>query len=205
MENVVVSTAPAEEPVTLAEARAHLVMDADLTADNDLITDFIVGARERVEEFTNRAIVTQTLTKYLDRWPYNPRADGHPSQVLLDRPPIQGVTSISYVDTDGNTQVLASSGYVVDTAAEPGRVYPAYGEVWPQVRNQPKAITIVYTAGYGLPSVDDDAVPRLIKRAIMLTVNDWYENREESVQGAMAQIPARVKNVLASLRIRNIG
>jgi uncharacterized phiE125 gp8 family phage protein len=206
MDSIVVSTAPSEEPVTLAEARDHMVMDDDLTDDNALITEFIVGARERIEEFTNRAIVTQTLKKHLDKWPYNPRFDGHPSTIILDRPPIQSVTSVQYVDTDGNTQTFDSSKWVADVDAEPGRLYPAYNEVWPQVRNQPKAITITYVAGYGVPSVDDDAVPVRIKRAIYLTVNTWYEYREEVALGTIvSNLPDDVKRVLSSLRIRNVG
>lgn len=207
MDNWVVTVEPEEEPVTLAEARAHLVMDADLTDDNDYITEAIVGARQRVEEFLNRALVTQTIALYLDRWPYNPKADGHASQVELPHAaPLQSVSSISYVDTDGNTQTFSSANYVVDTAAHPGRVYPAYGEVWPTVRNQPKAITITYAAGYGVPSVNEDAIPKHIKRAIYLTVAEWYENREQTVKGTIvAELPDGVKRILSSLRIRNIG
>lgn len=206
MQNVVVSVAPTEEPITLAEARAHLVMDDDLTGDNSLISEFIIGAREKIEQFTNRSIVTQTLKLYLDAWPYDKRADGHPSQIILRRPPVQSVTSVQYVDTDGVTQTFDSSKWVADTDAEPGRLYPAYGEVWPPVRAQPKAITVTYTAGYGVPSVDSDAVPVLIKRAAYLTVNSWYENREEFLVGVTVnELPEGVKRVLSSLRIANIG
>ena len=47
------------------------------------------------------------------------------------RPPLQSVTTVTYVDPSGTTQTLASNRYVVDVNNEPGRMAPSVGSVWP--------------------------------------------------------------------------
>ena len=49
-------TPPAEEPVSLAEARLHLRVD--FTDDDALITSLIAAARQAAETLTGRQFVT---------------------------------------------------------------------------------------------------------------------------------------------------
>jgi peptide/nickel transport system permease protein len=57
------TTAPASEPITLTEAKAHLRVDFD--DDDTLITAMIAAARGYVEEHCNRALLTQTVTQVI--------------------------------------------------------------------------------------------------------------------------------------------
>ena len=60
-------SAPAAEPVTLAEAKAHLrVVDA---VEDTLISGLIKAAREEVEAATGLALISQNWRLYLDCWP----------------------------------------------------------------------------------------------------------------------------------------
>ena len=59
-------TAPALEPVTLAEAKRHANVVA--SDDDTLITALIVAARELVEQDTSRALINQTWELELDDW-----------------------------------------------------------------------------------------------------------------------------------------
>ena len=54
-------TAPTTEPVTLAEARLHLRLDSDFTADDDLIEVLIQSAREAAEQELGVALITQPV------------------------------------------------------------------------------------------------------------------------------------------------
>ncbi|HEY0282981.1 MAG TPA: head-tail connector protein, partial [Rhizomicrobium sp.] len=78
-------TPPAAEPVTLAEAKAHLKVDT--SADDALITSLIVAARARAEWHSGCAFVTQSWTLWLDAWPRN-------GLVEIPLPPLQSVTQV---------------------------------------------------------------------------------------------------------------
>jgi len=65
--SLTIVTPPAEEPVTLTEAKNHLRVD--LSDDDSLISALIVAAREHAEAITRRAFITQTLKLSLDAFP----------------------------------------------------------------------------------------------------------------------------------------
>lgn len=186
---LVLVTPPAQEPVPLAEAKAHLRVD---TADDDaLIQALIVAAREHVEHIIRRALVTQTWDLILDAFP----AD----EIMLPRPPLQSVSSITYRLQDGTVVTLDPANYVVDTKSEPGRVVLAPGRSWPSdPLYAAGAVTVRYVAGYGDPA----AVPVAIKQAILLLVGHWYENREAVAVGhTVIQLPMTVDALLWPYRV----
>ena len=120
-------TAPTKEPVSLADAKTHLRVDVD--DENDLIASLIVAAREYVETFTHRALVTQTWDLKLDQFPCRGEA------IWLPKPPASSVTSITYTATDGTSTTWSSALYTTDLPTGPtarmGRITPAYGEYLP--------------------------------------------------------------------------
>lgn len=180
-------TAPSVEPVTLAEAKAHV--RATDTAEDALISALIVAARSFAEDFTGRAFVTQTWDWALDEFPLY--------LAELPKAPLQSVTSVSYIDTNGATQTLGASLYKVDALTDPGRMAPAYGEVWPSTRSEPNAVTVRFVAGYGLAA----AVPQPIKQAMLLLVGQQYEHREVTEEGSWSRLPYAVDALLGLYRV----
>jgi len=153
-------TAPAVDPVTTAEAKTHLRVDH---ADHDtLIGTLIKSAVYYVENYTRRALITQTWDLFLDRFE---------TENEIPLPSLQSVTTVKYLDDAGVQQTLAATGYKVDVASERGRVVLAYGESWPTVRDEINAIEIRFIAGYGLAV----AVPDQLKDAIKLHVQILYD------------------------------
>ena len=147
-----VVTPPTVEPITLAEAKLHCRVD--VTDDDALIDGLIATARTYCETFTGRAFVEQTLQLNLNRWP-SKRA------IVLPRPQLRSVTSVTYYLTDGTPVTLtAGTDYLADTDSEPGRVILPYGKTWPTNTLYPlNPIRIIYTAGYPVePAVDYTAV-----------------------------------------------
>lgn len=159
------TSAPATEPMTAAETKVYRRVDTDDTTQDDVITSLIMAARAYVETYTGRQLVTATWTMTLDCFP---------AEIKVPRPPLQSVTSINYVATDGTSTLLAASDYQVSATVEPGRIVPAYGVSWPDTRAQLAAVTIVFVCGYGAAA----AVPALIKAAMGLLIGCWYEKRE---------------------------
>lgn len=160
-------TPPAVEPVTLTEAKAHLRRDD--TADDTLIATLITAARQNLDGrdgWLGRALVTQTWDLTID--------GAFPDEIAVPLPPLQSVTSVTYVDTDGATQTLATDQYRVLTDRAPAMIVPAHGVTWPSTRDQKAAVTVRFVAGYG----DADDVPAPIKAAMLLHIGTMYRDRE---------------------------
>lgn len=192
MMGLVLLTGPAEEPVGVAEAKAHLRVDS--AADDTLIGYLITAAREHVESHCRRALITQTWDLFMDEFPAG-------SEVVLPWPRLRTVESIQYHREDGTSATFSSLSYLVDTASEPGRVVLAADAAWPVAELRPvNGFQVRFTAGYGAAA----AVPSGIRQAILLLVGALYENREEVVvaQGvSIAALPFGVKALLSPFRV----
>lgn len=169
-------TAPSEEPVSLAEARDHCRVDG--TADDALLAVLIASARQSAEHETGRALCTQTRELVLDAFP---------EACVLRGAPIQSVTSVKFLDTDGVEQTLDPQDYLLDKDSEPGYVTPAYGKAWPDSYPVPNAVRVRYVCGYGNAA----AVPAAIKSWMLLAIGTLYAQRETAVEGQLASLPDR--------------
>lgn len=178
----IVTTAPSVEPVTLAAAKMHLRRD-DRDADgnlvdqpdDDLVSSLISAARQHVEKYCNARWAEQTLAC---------RCDSFADFVRLPEGPLKSVTSIAYVDTDGETQTLDDAVYEVCRSGLEPSIMIKPGQTWPAIRS---GSFVTLTAVFG------GEVPPAIKVAILLFVGAWYENREETAIGvSVAALPSSV-------------
>ncbi len=169
---------PAGEPLTLAEAKLHLRVDADITEDDSLITALIVTARQQAEHRTGRALMTQQWRLGLDQFLVD--------SLELPLPKLQSLQSVTYLDINGTRQTLANTEYDVITDELVGRIIPAYGKSWPDCREHPGSVRVDYTCGFGAAS----DVPQSIKAWMLLAIAAWYENREALTAGLpVAELP----------------
>lgn len=176
------ATAPAEEPITLAEAKTHLRVDHN--DENDLITRLLRAARLSCEKIARRAFVTQTWDLYLHTWPAGNRIE-------LPLPPLQSVTSVSYITASDETLTMVAGDYFVDNVSEPGGVLCKAGVSWPSAALRPAAaIAVRFVAGYGLAV----AVPDDYKAALLLALGAMYERRGDDVPDEA--IPGAAVNLL---------
>lgn len=189
-------TAPAVEPVTLTEVKAQLRLDG--TTEDTFLTSLIARARKYIEETElNRALITQTWDYYLQSWPGK-------NYIEIPLPPLQSITSIKYTDYLGVETEFTSSNYILDTAAEPGRVYLKWDKSWPSVSLQVvNGIVVRFVAGYGS---SESAVPEPIKQGLLLYIGSLYENRENNMVGNVQQLQLvfGADSLLNSYRIRPI-
>lgn len=180
-------TAPLGEPVTIEDARLHCRIDG--SQDDEVLRALVAAARNYVEAYTGRALVNQT---------WELRVDQFPLYFQIPKAPLASVTSITYVDLEGNTQTLSSSAYqlVNETGpfSQPGKIFQAYNETWPSSRGHIDDVRVRYVAGYGAPA----DVPEAIKAAIKLMTAHLFENREATITGTIAsEMPLSVRNLLA--------
>jgi uncharacterized phiE125 gp8 family phage protein len=193
-------TAADAELVSLEEAKGHLHVDID--EQDEQIVGYIAAARAHLEGICGRSFLSTVWDHTIDYdWPWilDIEYGRHVRMIELPRAPLSSVTSISYVDGAGATQVLNSSQYVVDGAGAIGRVYQAYDASWPTVRSQPRAITVRFVAGYG---TDPDSVPKPIKQANLLLISHFHEQRQPVVVGqAVNSMPLAVDALIAPYRV----
>lgn len=175
-EYLIQRSAPTAEPISLVEAKLHL--NVTITEDDSLVTSRVAAARQYAESITRRALVAQKWSALLDHFPrpgfnigsanwYGPQWGINPGpltvlspdgvtgyEIYLPYPPTMFVESISYVDTGGTPQTLATDQYQVDLST-PACLTPAFGTVWPETRMQKGAVTIKFSAGYVCPLTAD--------------------------------------------------
>ena len=205
-------TGPAEQPVTLDEARMHLrVSEPD---EDSMIKGLIIAATQWAESIIEGAIVTQTFEVILDAFPdartqwrgppdVSPSANipliplgritqGH----IALRSPLQTVNSVKYVDPAGILQTMDPAQYVVEQYDGPGFVRPAFGCNWPSYRRQGNAVIVNFTAGFGNAS----QVPQAIKQAILLLIGQLYLYREATINLSLMEPPFSVHSLLSYYR-----
>lgn len=186
----IVVTPPEVEPVLLSEAVEHLRLDS--LDEEAWLNRAIRAAREHVEAFTGRALITQTLEVALEGWPG--------ATLALPRPPLASVTSIKYFDQAGVEATVSSGDYLVDTRSTPGRVLLRTPASWPGVTLQAaNGVVVRYVAGYGDEPED---VPAAMRQAILLLVGHLYENREATLTGTIVTtMPFGVERLLWPYRV----
>jgi uncharacterized phiE125 gp8 family phage protein len=184
------TTAPAETPVSLDEAKAHCRVDHD--DDNAVITTLIAAAAAYVDGWTGvlgRCLVDQT-------WRISFR-DLTAQCIRLPFPNVSTAT-VTYYDTDNAEQTVAAGDFTIlaDACGSFIRFDDSFA-VPSLYDDRLDAVQVEFTAGYG----DAADVPAAIKAAILLLVGHYYENREASVIGASVEnLPMGVDALLAPYR-----
>jgi len=190
-------TAPAVEPVTLAEAKAHLRVDT--SDDDNYIGTLITAAREWVEQYLDRTLVHTQWVMRFDKFP-----DSGIEPVELPRPPMvlsgtATAVTVTFTQEAGPTSTYSTAEYRVDRNATPGAILPIYGSTWTPHRQDDNAISVTWWAGYGASGT---SVPAAIRHAILMLVGHWYESRQAVIAtGAVPQeVPYGVQSLLDSQR-----
>jgi uncharacterized phiE125 gp8 family phage protein len=170
-------TAPASEPVSLAEAKLYLRVDG--VSEDTLISDLIVAARMSAENFLRRSLVTQSW-----KLAYNDYVD---YEVALPMPPVVSVASVVIKERDGDSQTFDAGNYYLN-AAKNKLIFDTTPTGF--------LIEITYNTGYGSSS----QIPQPIKYGILAHIAALYDER-----GLLGQaMPAQVSALYAPFREVNI-
>jgi len=191
-------TPPAVEPVGLNEAKAYLgVLDS---AEDNLISNLITAARQAVEQYCGRVLISQSWRLTLDTWPQeaivngglrddgallaaNHRLGGGVVAIQLPKPPLQAVLAIRVYSAAGPAATIPASNYVVDGAATPGRVVMTSGASLPVIGQTARGLEIDFTAGYGATAND---VPAVLRQAVLQAVKALYgRDGDQSLAAAL--------------------
>jgi len=196
----VLVTPPSEEPITRAEAKRHLNIDADITADDALIDALIPAVRQYAEQETGRSVMPQAWRKVLDCFPGDeaaPWASSHYDAIYLEKGPVTAITSITYTDLGGVTQTISWSAVansiqrstdgalVADLSGGVARIALAFGKIWPIAQAELGAVAVNFSAGWANAA----AVPQGLKNWMLLRLGTLYAQREDLVMGNLTVSP----------------
>jgi uncharacterized phiE125 gp8 family phage protein len=179
---------PAVEPVSLAEAKAHLRLET--AADDGYIVVLITTARLQIEAALGLALVNQTWSYSLDAWP----AIG---PLRLPLSPVAQLISVRSYDALDALSDHPLSDFQLDGKARSPRLLHKVPQPATALRAM-NALEIVFVAGFGPAAT---AVPAAIRHALLLLLAHWYEHRDPSeAEVRDAKIPDAVSVLLAPWR-----
>ncbi len=179
--------APAAEPVSLAEAKAHLRIDN--SAEDAVISERITAARNFVEAATGLRLIDQQWRFTLDRWP----DDG---LVRFRAGPLKSLDATRLRDEAGTATSLALSNFDLVAGANAIRL-----RTRPADPGRPiGGIELELTLGFGASAA---SVPPPLREAMLQLLAYWHENRGDG-EGA-GGMPDSIARLLAPFRKRRIA
>lgn len=168
----ITTVAAADEPVTLAQAKAQCrVVSADTSFDTE-INGHIATARGQVESITGTRLQEQTVEL---------RCTSFSDLESLPVGPLSSVTGITYTDASGSVQTLSASVYEARLYNLSPQIVLKYGQTWPSIRDG-SLIVVTAVAGY-------DTVPPALVSAMLLMIGDLFSFHETAVDRASSMLP----------------
>lgn len=146
--------APASEPVSLSDAKQYLRVEH--SADDTLIGQLIVTARQMAERYLRRSLITQTWKMSF--------GGVLESETRLAYGPVQSVTEITLIDADGAAATLSAALYRLNATKE----LVLTNDYFSADRTQ-----ITYVAGYGAAA----DVPGPIRQGMLMHLAALYDQR----------------------------
>lgn len=189
-------TAPSQEPVTVADISTFARAGGG-PEDTATLQALISVAREFVENFTGRALMSSGWRVVSDSWS-GVTGDTCGDVLTLDRSPLASVQSVKYYaeDEDTLTTLVANADYIVIAGTTPGRVQLLIDP--PALEDRADAVQVEFTAGATTPA----SVPPTLIHAVRLLVSHFYEMRSPVVAGISAdEIPLGLRHLLESQRV----
>lgn len=182
---------PPAAVLTLEQLRRHCKIDppdAVNDADDDL-TAALAAAHALAQHHTGISIGSQTLELALDEFPS--------AGILLPQGPVTSITSVTYVDVNGDTQTLAGSAYSLDDYSTPQWLLPAVDTEWPLTYAAANAVKVRYIAGAA-------SLDAAVGQALRLLTGLYFDNRNAADKGEMIEIPMGVSSLLNTVKVWSI-
>jgi uncharacterized phiE125 gp8 family phage protein len=194
------ATGPVLPLAVLRQQCEVVAIDGDIDSDGEggthpddaLLLRYLNSAVDAAEDFTGLSLQLRTYEAAFDTYPLGSLP------IEIPKPPL--VELISFVSSQDSDGAIDPGLYLVDDFAVPAQLRPY--SPWPFLTPSPNTMRIRYRAGYSSEDSDAQPLPKAIEQALLLTVAEWYKNRENTVEGAVQELPASAENLLRPKRVR---
>ena len=179
---IVTVTTPASDVVSLADMKSHLRVTHSL--EDTLIEGYIAAAVASIgiDGELGIALGTQSIDEALK----------YPSRdTYLSISPAQALVAVKYFDADNVEQTADLADFEFYNGDDWAFVR---SDNWPTTYDRPDAVTISYTAGKA-------DVPADIIHAVKMIVAHWYQNRADTSEDAVKEIPRAASHLLGLHRV----
>jgi len=176
------STPSLDDIVSVADLKSHLRVD--VTDDDTLIESFRDAAISWIEQISGRVMGDVDCVAYIDRF----------MNVTLDVGPVNSISSIEYIDINGDVQTLSTNCYFVDIAGTHARIkFHDVPDLYDYAMNR---VIINCNVGHA-----ENAIPKPMIHAVRLLVAHMYENRAAAEIRSVNEIPFGIHSLLSPFRI----
>lgn len=172
-------------PVGLSEVKAHLRLDH--AHEDEYLRSLVLAAAGCVEEYLGRSLLTQVWKLIREKEkPCSPRlsmGEADVCSVSLPYPPLRAIVGVNRLMERGEKKPIRRHRLEMNHQV-PRLVFA----------DVPEPVEIEFETGYGDWPTD---IPPVIRQAILMSVADFYENRDS---GTMPR-NALVREILDTYRI----
>lgn len=167
--------------------RLQLRLEDGETEENALIDEMAAAARDFVEGYTQRFMITRTVRMEVDFFPA--------TALRLPTGPVKSVTGVFADDGTGVLATLDVGDFRLALDGPFWQLTSSPGASWPVGRRG----AVEFKVGYGEAPED---VPSALRQAIRIHVATQFRDREANVIGASAtELPAGLMDMLRPWRL----
>ena len=154
------------EPVTLTDVKQFIKFSDTDAGETSLIEDMIKGARVYIEKQTGLALAKKTIIEYFSQ--------EYTREYVLSVAPFVSIGTVEVLDLEETATALTLNGdYFLKGLYE--RI------IITGLVTSASQLKVTYDAGYG--EDETETLPFDIKQAILRQVIQWYDNRDEFMEG----------------------
>lgn len=185
----ILTSPPAIEPVSLAEAKAHLRIGH--SDDDEAIARLIAAARRHVEAHTGLCLIAQGWSHFRDDWPET-------GIVELPQAPVSSVDEVIVYGDDDTPATIDPAHYHADLVSRRCRLLLRGSRYWARPGRIGNGIEIQVTAGFGAAATD---VPAELRQAILELAGHWYAHRGDGDPPPLPLSAARLIDGFREIRL----
>lgn len=177
------TTAPTyADIISTADLKAHCRVDH--SSEDSLLGTLRSVAFRHIESITGVLLGDRTLVAYMDSFHHGARIPVHP---------VNSITSVEYLATDGTLLELAAGYWYADIISNPGRIF--FHDVPELQEYAVNRVKITMEVGHPEAECPEDLV-----HAVKLLVGHLYEHRQDSEAQKLQAIPTGIHALISPHR-----